>query len=321
MIDICPTLEENFLKVLYDHTAGDPMRADVKWTNLSRREIAKRLTAMGTPVSRNIVSSLLRKHGYRRRKAQKKKTMGPRNPNRNAQFENIARLKKEYLKAGLPVISMDTKKKELLGNFYRDGKIDTQETIETNDHDFGSAGAGVVIPHSLYDVGKNKGFIHLNTSHDTSELACDSLAAWWDQQGRADYPQAQKLLVLCDGGGSNSATMYLFKEDLQKLASRLGIEIRVAHYPPYCSKYNPIEHRLFPHLTRACRGVIFHTLETVRYYMAKAETTTGMRVKVSILDKVYATGRKCAAGFKKTMKIVFDSFLPKWNYTAVPEPV
>ena len=321
LIDICPTLEENFLKVLHDHTAGDPMRADVKWTNLSRREIAKRLTAMGTPVSRNIVSSLLRKHGYRRRKAQKKKTMGPRNPNRNAQFENIARLKKEYLKAGLPVISMDTKKKELLGNFYRDGKIDTQETIETNDHDFGSAGAGVVIPHSLYDVGKNKGFIHLNTSHDTSELACDSLAAWWDQQGRADYPQAQKLLVLCDGGGSNSATMYLFKEDLQKLASRLGIEIRVAHYPPYCSKYNPIEHRLFPHLTRACRGVIFHTLETVRYYMAKAETTTGMRVKVSILDKVYATGRKCAAGFKKAMKIVFDSFLPKWNYTAVPEPV
>ena len=112
--------------------------SDVKWTNLSRREIAKRLTAMGTPVSRNIVSSLLRKHGYRRRKAQKKKTMGPRNPNRNAQFENIARLKKEYLKAGLPVISMDTKKKELLGNFYRDGKIDTQETIETNDHDFGT---------------------------------------------------------------------------------------------------------------------------------------------------------------------------------------
>ena len=246
--------------------------------------------------------------------------MGPRNPNRNAQFENIARLKKEYLKAGLPVISMDTKKKELLGNFYRDGKIDTQETIETNDHDFGSAGAGTVIPHGLYDVGRNQGFIHLNTSHDTSELACDSLAAWWDQQGRADYPQAKKLLVLCDGGGSNSATMYLFKEDLQKLANRLGIEIRVAHYPPYCSKYNPIEHRLFPHVTRACRGVIFHTLETVRYYMAKAETTTGLKVKVSILDKVYETGRKYAAGFKKTMKIVFDKFLPKWNYRAVPEP-
>ena len=133
------------------------------------------VTALGTPVSRHVVSQLLRKHGYRKRKALKKKTMGPRNPNRNAQFENIARLKKEYLKAGLPVISMDTKKKELLGNFYREGKIDTQETIETNDHDFGSAGVGRGDPaRSLYDVGKNKGFVHLNTSHDTSELACDS---------------------------------------------------------------------------------------------------------------------------------------------------
>ena len=251
LIEVSAALEENFLKVLEDHTAGDPMRADVKWTNLSRGEIASRVTELGTQVSRHVVSQLLRKHKYRKRKALKKKTMGPRNPNRNAQFENIARLKKEYLNAGLPVISMDTKKKELLGNFYREGKIDTQETIETNDHDFGSAGVRTVIPHSLYDVGKNKGFVHLNTSHDTSELACDSLAAWWEEEGRAYYPKAKKLLLLCDGGGSNIATMYLFKEDLQKLADRLGIEIRVAHYPSYCSKWNPIEHRLFPHLTGA----------------------------------------------------------------------
>src|SRR5277367_2342524 len=296
------------------------MRTDVKWTNLSRRQIARRVTELGTPVSRHVVSQLLRKHGYRRRKALKKKTMGPRNPHRNAQFENIARLKKEYLKAGLPVISMDPKKKELLGDFYRDGKIDTQGTIETNDHDFGSAGAGTVIPHGLYDVGRNRGFIHLNTSHDTSELACDSLAAWWDQQGRADYPEAKKLLVLCDGGGSNSATMYLFKEDLQKLANQLGIEIRVAHYPPYCSKYNPIEHRLFPHLTRACQGVIFESVELVKELMEKARTSTGLRVTVDILDKVYQTGRKYAEGFKEDMKIVFDEILPKWNYRAVPQP-
>jgi hypothetical protein len=295
------------------------MRADVKWTNLSRKEIALRVAALGTPVSRDVVSQLLRKHKYRKRKALKKKTMGPRNPNRNAQFENIARLKKEYLNAGLPVISTDTKKKELLGDFFREGKTDTEETIETNDHDFRSAGSGVVIPHALYDVGKNKGFVHLNTSHDTSEMACDSIAAWWDLEGRADYPQAKSLLLLCDGGGSNSATMFLFKEDLQKLASRLGIEIRVAHYPPYCSKYNPIEHRLFPHLTAACRGVIFYTLQTVQYYMAKAKTATGLKVKVRILEKVYKTGRKYATGFKKTMKIAFDEFLPKWNYRALPQ--
>jgi Rhodopirellula transposase DDE domain len=321
LIAIHPAIEANFLKVLEDHTAGDPMRADVKWTNLSRRQIAKKLTELGTPVSRDVVSQLLRKHRYRRRKALKKKTMGPRHRDRNAQFENIARLKKQYLKAGWPVISIDTKKKELLGDFYREGTIDTQETIETNDHDFGSAGTGKVIPHGIYDVGRNQGYIHLNTSHDTSELACDSIAAWWEEHGRPAYPRAKKLLVLCDGGGSNSASQYVFKEDLQKLANRLGLEIRVAHYPPYCSKYNPIEHRLFPHVTRACRGVIFQTLETIQYYISKAETSTGLTVQVRILNKVYQTGRKCAAGFKKSMKIVFDKLLPKWNYTAVPKPV
>ena len=293
------------------------MRGDVKWTNLSRGEIAERMGRLGTPVSRDVVSQLLRRHGYRRRKALKKKTMG-HHRDRNAQFEKIARLKKRYLKAGLPVISIDTTKKELLGEFSRDGRIDTQGTIETNDHDFGSAGSGTVIPHGVYDVGQNRGFLHLNTSHDTSELACDSIAAWWEEHGRADYPGAKKILVLCDGGGSNSATRYIFKEELQKLADRLGLEIRVAHYPPYCSKYNPIEHRLFPHVTRACRGVIFQTLETARYYMAKASTRTGLTVTVKILQKVYETGRKCAEGFKESMKIAFDRVLPKWNYRAIP---
>lgn len=293
------------------------MRGDIKWTNLSRRQIAERMGALGTPVSRDVVSQLLRQHGYRRRKAQKKKTMG-NHRDRNAQFEKIARLRKKYLKAGLPVISIDTKKKELLGDFYREGRIDAQAAIETNDHDFSSTGSGVVIPHGVYDVGRNRGFLHLNTSHDTSELACDSIAAWWDEHGRVEYPRAKKILVLCDGGGSNSATRYVFKEELQKLALRLGVEIRVAHYPPYCSKYNPIEHRLFPHVTRACRGVIFRTLETARYYMAKASTQTGLTVTVTMLEKVYETGRKCAEGFKESMTIAFDKVLPKWNYRAIP---
>ena len=252
-------------------------------------------------------------------KARKKKTMG-RHPDRNAQFENITRLKGEYLAAGRPVVSTDTKKKALLGDFYRDGGIDTQEAITTNDHDSPSRGGGKVIPHGLYDVGRNEGFVHLNTSHDTSELACDSIAAWWDRHGRTRHPGAKKLLLWCDGGGSNSATQYLFKEDLQRLARQLGLEIRVAHDPPYCSKYNPIEHRMFPHVSRACRGVVFHTVETVRHYMAKAETTAGLRVVVGLLGRVYAIGRKCMAGFKKAMKIVFDPVLPKWNYTALPEP-
>ena len=320
MIETDPTLHETFLKALQDHTAGDPMNAEVKWTNLSRRQIAARMAESAARVSRDVVSQLLRRHGYRKRKALKKKTMG-HHRDRDAQFEKIARLKRKYADAGLPVISIDTKKKELLGDFYRDGRVETQGTIEVNDHDFGSAGSGVVIPHGVYDVDRNRGYLHLNTSHDTSELACDSIAAWWGRHGRTDYPRARKLLVLCDGGGSNSATRYVFKEALQNLANRLGIEIRIAHYPPYCSKYNPIEHRLFPHVTRACRGVIFRTLEVARYYMAKTETATGLAVEVSVLDKVYETGRKCAAGFKESMKIAFDKLLPKWNYRVVPRPI
>ena len=272
-----PAIEANFHKVLEDHTAGDPMRLEVKWTNLSRRRLPNGSLAGNScqsPSSPSYPQAPLPET-----EGAEEENDGPPSPDRNAQFENIARLKKRYLKLGLPVVSIDTKKKELMGDFDRDGVIDTQGTIETNDHDFGSVGSGDGDPAGIYDVGRNRGFVHLNTSHDTSELACDSLAAWWDDHGRRPIP-GPELLVLCDGGGSNSASRYVFKEELQKLANRLGIEIRVAHYPPYCSKYNPIEHRLFPHVTRACRGVIFRTLETVRYYMSKTETSTGLKVKV-----------------------------------------
>jgi Rhodopirellula transposase DDE domain len=305
--------------VLEDHTAGDPMRTDVRWTNLSRRQIAARVTESGTPVGRHVVSQRLGKPRYRRPKALKRRTMGPRHPERDARFENIARLKREYLEAGLPVVSIDTKKEGLIGDFCREGVIDTPATIEVNDHDFGSMGSGTVIPHGIDDVGRDQGFVHPNTSHDTGELACDRLAARWEGHGRATYPGAAKLLVLCDGGGSNSASRYVFKEASRGSADRLGVEIRVAHDPPYCSKYDPIEHRLSPHLTRACRGVIFQTLETVRDFMSKAGTTTGLEVEVRILGKGYETGRKCAAGFKATMRSAFDEILPRWNYRAVPE--
>src|SRR5665213_3981939 len=157
-------------------------------------------------------------------------------------------------------------------------------------------------------------------SHDTGELCCDSIALWWEEHGTAAYPQAKRLLVLCDGGGSNSARHYLFKEDLQRLAGGLGLELRVAHYPPYCSKHNPIEHRVFPHVTRACQGVIFHTVEVAKQFIERAKTSTGLRVTVSLLDKAYATGRKYAEGFKTAMKILFDDYLPKWNYRALPQP-
>lgn len=312
-----PHLEENFLRAVKDYTAGDPMRPDVTWTNLTLDQIAERLAEAGTPVSVTVVKQLLRKHRYLKRKARKSLSMG-QHADRNRQFEKIARLKREYLESDNPILSIDTKKKELVGNFYREGRLYTQETIETFDHDFPSAASGVIIPHGLYDVKRNDGHVNLGISHDTSEFACDSIERWWESRGRMLYPRATSILLLCDGGGSNSASQYLFKEDLQRLVDRIGIEIRVAHYPPYTSKYNPIEHRLFPHLTRACQGVIFHSVELVKELMEKAKTSTGLEVTVDILDKVYQTGRKYAADFKETMKIMFDDILPKWNYRAIP---
>ena len=238
--------------------------------------------------------------------------------NRNAQFENIARLKAEYQASGDPIISMDTKKKEYIGNFYRDGYAYTQETLLAFDHDFNSFADGIIIPHGLYDLGLNKGYINLGTSKDTSEFSCDSLRNWWYKQGQYDYPQATSILLLCDGGGSNNARHYLFKSDLQVLADEIGREIRIAHYPPYTSKYNPIEHRLFPHITRACQGVLFQSVELVKRLMERTHTQQGLSVTVQIIDKVYQTGRIVADEFKHNMPILFDQYLPQWNYCAVP---
>lgn len=187
------------------------------------------------------------------------------------------------------------------------------------DHDWPSLALGVAIPHGLYDVSRNEGYIQIGTTHDTGEFACDSLRYWWQHYGTKHYPTATAILLLCDGGGSNNSRHYLFKQDLQTLATDLGITIRVAHYPPYTSKYNPIEHRLFPHVTRACQGVIFENVEMVKQLIAKTKTKTGLKVFATILDGIYQTGRKVTEAFKQTMEIVFDDYLPQWNYRAIPQ--
>ena len=187
--------------------------------------------------------------------------------------------------------------------------------MTTFDHDWPSLATGVAIPHGLYDLKRNHGFVTLGTSHDTSEFACDSLRWWWQTYGRHAYPAATSLLLLCDGGGSNRSNTYLFKLDLAKFAQETGLTVRVAHYPPYTSKYNPIEHRLFPHLTRACQGVILTSIELVQELMAKASTRTGLRVTVNILQKVYQTGRQVAADVKEQIRLIRDEALANWNYS------
>jgi hypothetical protein len=320
LIETEPQLQPNFQKVLEDHTAGDPMKPESLWTNLSVSAIADRMAELGTPVGRTIVEQLLEEAKLGCRQAFKTLALD-QSRDRNQQFETIAFYKELYLDSPNPILSIDTKKRELLGNFYRDGHVFTTQTPQVFDHDYPSFADGHVIPHGLFDVKRNRGYINLGGSCDTSEFACDSIFQWWSAEGHAAWPRAYSLLLLCDGGGSNSATQYLFKQDLQALANRIGLEIRVCHYPPYTSKYNPIEHRLFAHVTRACQGVIFKKVEQVRHYMAKTTTRTGLSVAVNILDKVYEKGRKVAEGFKNTMRIVFDNVLPRFNYRAIPTPL
>ena len=161
--------------------------------------------------------------------------------------------------------------------------------------------------------------IYLGISHETSKFACDSAFRWWQRYGQTHYPQAKSVLLLCDGGGSNGSNRYVFKAALQDLANRIGIEIRVAHYPPYTSKYNPIEHRLFPHVTRACQGVVFVSVELVKELMERTKTKTGLWVTVDIIERIYLTKVQAPEGFKENMTIAFDDVLPKWNYRAIPQ--
>ncbi len=207
----------------------------------------------------------------------------------------------------------------MIGPFYRAGYTYNTGAIEVYDHDWPSLVEGVAVPHGIYDLRQNKGYIQIGTSRDTTEFACDSLYHWWMTHGRYDYPEATSILLLCDGGGSNGARYHIFKQDLQLLANDLGIEIRIAHYPPYTSKYNPIEHRLFPHVSRVCEGVFFDSIDMVKDFMAKASTKTGLEVITTVIDAVYETGRKATDDFLEQMPIIFDDYLPQWNYVARPQ--
>ena len=299
------------------HTAGDPDDEKSVWTQLSPVKIAATVAEMGTPVSPQVVRDWLEDEGLALHKISKV-LAGGESPDRDAQFQRIATLKAEYHNAGNPVLSVDTKAKERLGQLYRKGRVWTQQAFQAFDHDFPSWATGVVIPHGIYDLARNCGHINVGLSHDTSQFACDSLRWYWNRIGQQCYPHATSILLHCDCGGSNSANQYLFKHDLQALADDLRIEIRVAHYPSYCSKYNPIERRFFPHVGRACQGVLFDTLDTVVRLMRKAATTTGLKTTVNVIRRVYATGRIVAEDFKAAMPILFDKLLPRWNYRAMP---
>ena len=296
------------------------MRTEVVWTDLTPRDIALALhQERGQSIGPRVVRRILDDLGFARRQIAKV-LPGGTSPDRDPQFRYIAELKASFLAVGNPVVSIDTKKKEFLGRLYRNGKVYCHQAQQAFDHDFPSWAEGVIVPHGIYDVARNHGWLHLGLSRDTTAFACDSLRLYWESDGQHAYPQASEMLVLCDGGGSNSCRKHVFKQDLQALVNALGIPIRVAHYPAYCSKFNPIERRLFSHVTRACQGVLFDSVQTVVDLMRKTSTQTGLSVTVRVLDTIYEVGRKVDDAFKQNMPIVFDTFLPKWNYRVVPQP-
>jgi hypothetical protein len=311
-------LEEHLKSVLESRTAGDPDDARIVFTDLSPARISLTMAKMGTPVCAEVIRHWMDEQDLRLRKIAKD-LAGGHSPDRDTQFERIAALIAEYEAAGNPYFSIDTKAKEHLGKLFRAGRVRSTQAFHAFDHDFPSWADGVLIPHGIYDRVRNCGHINLGLSHDTSQFACDSFRWYWNRIGKRCYPEATSILWLCDCGGSNATNTYIFKDDLQQLADQIGVEIRVAHYPSYCSKYNVIERRFFPHITRACQGMLFDTLDTVVTLMRKATTSTGLRTTVNVIRRHYETGRKATEHMKQNLTIAFDYLLPKWNYRAIPQ--
>ena len=317
IIENTDNIDEIFLDVLREHTAGDPMDEKVKWTNLTRGEIREKMRKKNIEISVNIVKKLLKKHGYVKRKALKKKAIS-QHLDRDKQFKNIEKLKVLFRRKHNPIISIDAKKKESIGNLYKKGHLETTETIEVLDHDYSYLEEAKASLYSIYDLENNEAFVNINTSSDTSDFACDSIKIWWNTIGKKRYPNATSILILADGGGSNSSRHHVFKESLQNLSNELGIELRMAHYPPYTSKWNPIEHRVFPHITRSLSGVILVNISILKELIKKTKTKSGLKVFTRVSKKIYETGKKVAEDFYEYANIKFDKVLGAWNYTVNP---
>jgi hypothetical protein len=303
-------------RIVEEHTAGSPVDPEIRWTNRSPRAIANELSDHGYSFCPETVERILREDlGLGHRQAVKNATTC-NYPFRNEQFEYIAELRDRFAFWDFPVLSIDTKQKELLGDFYRGGHAWTNGRIVVPDHDFRDRATGKLVPYGVYDVGANEGLMMLTTSADTAELACDAVRRWWYRLGKWRYSVSSPLLLLCDCGGSNGYRQYLFKESLKELAMRLGKTIRVAHYPPGCSKYNPIEHRMFCHVERSMQGVILNSIDTAAHFISQTRTSTGLSVVVEKARQVYRKAKAATARFLEHFPIFFDDDRPELNYYA-----
>jgi transposase len=314
-----PDFPDQLERLVEPLTRGDP-ESPLRWTCKSVRLLAEELGHQGIYVGRQTVARQLHALGYSLQ-GNRKTVEGKQHPDRNAQFEYINARATMEMKAANPVISVDTKKKELIGNYKNSGRQwhRTGKAPEVSSHDFPSPDVPRALPYGVYDFAKNSGFVNVGTDHDTATFAVASIRKWWLAQGRRAYPKAKRLLVTADAGGSNGSRLRLWKWELQRLANELGMPISVCHFPRGTSKWNKVEHRLFSFISQNWRGEPLTDYETVVNLIAKTTTTTGLKVSCRLDRRRYPTGRKISDEEWEKINLHRDDFHGDWNYEIRPQ--
>ena len=313
---VVPALE----RLLADEIAGDPM-TEQKWVRSSLRMLSMKLAAEGHRASASTVARLLKDMDFSL-KANKRKQGRLGCPERDQQFKYIASQKQRFITAGWPIISIDTKKKELIGEFRNNGRTWRRQAEEVNEHDFPGVAKWRAVPFGIYNVPKNEGYVYVGISNDTPEFAVCSIARWWKDEGCRVYPIGSQLLILADSGGCNGCRARAWKLNLQeKLCDTFGLTATVCHYPTGCSKWNPVEHRLFSYISTNWQGKPLKTLEIMLGYIRGTSTATGLKVKAFLDRGLYKRGQKVKSEDLERLKIEPHAECPKWNYTLHPRRV
>jgi len=303
-------------QILQDATAGDPL-SGLKWTRKTTRKLAEELKGKEFQVGHSTIPRLVRKLRYTLRSNQKRLSR-KQDERRDEQMRHLTRMRKRFLKRKLPVLSVDCKKKELIGQFRNSGRTWRQQPLQVLETDFPSDAKGKAVPYGIYDVGYNEGYMIVGVSHETAEFAMTAIQRWWLEVGQARYPGGQHILLQADSGGANACDSWLWKAALQTLVDRFGITITVNHYPPGASKWNLIEHRMFCIISQNWAGQPLDTYETMLKFIRTSKTQTGFRCRAHFDRRSYQTKQKLSADQKDNLNLHYDRLFPEWNYTIKP---
>lgn len=307
-------------QLVSDEVAGLPT-SDEKWVRKSLRQISSELKEQAYQISRTTVGRLLRNLDYGLVSNRKSLTNAD-HPDRDRQFRYIRRVKQLFLAAGLPIISVDAKNKELIGAFYNQGRTWRQAADKVLAHDFPSEAEGLAVPYGIYDLTHNQGYVYVGTSHDTSEFAAHCIAQWWADPDRPRFQREDMLLILCDAGGSNNCRFWLWKQEVQRqLANQFGLKVMICHYPTGNSRYNPIEYRLFSQISINWAGQPLRSLQTMLNFIQGTTTSTGLTVKAFLVDCLFEKGRKVSKAARQAIHLERRSVCPIWNYIIRPQPL